>query len=158
MICRALGLSTELTERIYRAAYLHDIGAVAVASSIFTKPGKLTKLQRASMQVHSAISCELLGAFLPSADLATIALAHHERYDGGGYPQGLQGTKIPIESRVLMIADSVEAMISPRPYRKARSFASAWGEVIRGAGQQFDPSIVEAYTHRRILADVNLNP
>ncbi len=151
MISRSLGLSKELTQRIYRAAYLHDVGTIAVATSIFTKPGKLTKLQRASMQVHSAVGCELLRAFLPTTDLAKVALAHHERYDGEGYPQGLQGTKIPLESRIVTIADSVDAMMSPRAYRKTRSFAGAWGEIVRGAGGQFDPAIVDAYTHMRKL-------
>lgn len=158
MISNAIGLPRALTQRIYRAAYLHDVGSVAVAPAIFSKPGKLSQRERASMQAHSAVGGEMLAALLPSVDLAKIALAHHERYDGQGYPQGLVGTKIPLEARVLSIADSIDAMMSPRPYRQALTFAAAWGEVIREAGRQFDPSIVEAYTHMRKLAVEDSNP
>ena len=148
-IARMLGLSADLTRRIYRAAYLHDVGSVAVAGSIAGKAGTLTPEERKAMQAHAAISGELLGALLPSADLAGIALAHHERYDGHGYPQGLGGTRIPLEARVLAIADSLDAMMSPRPYREALPFAAAWDEVIREAGRQFDPCIVEDFAAPR---------
>jgi len=86
MISNAIGLPRDLTRRIYRAAYLHDVGSVVVAPTIFDNPGKLSKRERASMQAHAAVGAEMLAAFLPSVDLAKIALAHHERYDGQGYP------------------------------------------------------------------------
>lgn len=142
-IARVMGLSEEQALRILRAAYLHDVGTVAVSESIMRKPGRLTAEERATMQAHSLVGCELLGAFLSTEDLAQIALSHHERYDGNGYPDGLQGTKIPLEARILAIADSVDAMMSWRPYREPLPFSVARDEVIREVGRQFDPSIVE---------------
>ena len=157
-IARVMGLSEEQAMRILRAAYLHDVGSIAVSESIMLKPGKLTPEERAAMQVHSLISCELLGAFLSTENLAGIALAHHERYDGNGYPNGLQGTRIPLEARVLAIADSLDAMMSWRPYRNSLSFSVARDEVIREAGRQFDPSIVEVLVREgEFMAAANPN-
>jgi HD-GYP domain-containing protein (c-di-GMP phosphodiesterase class II) len=143
-IARALKCSDQQCQRIYRAAYLHDVGSIAVPPPILRKSGTLTAPERAAMQIHPLISRELLGAFLPTADLAGIALSHHERYDGGGYPHGLQGTKIPVEARVLAVADSLDAMLSRRPYREKLSSTVARDELTREAGRQFDPGIVEA--------------
>jgi HD-GYP domain-containing protein (c-di-GMP phosphodiesterase class II) len=142
-IAHALGLGKEQCQRIYRAAYLHDVGGLAVSQAILRKHGALTAAERAAMQVHPFISCQLLGAFLSTEDLAGIVLSHHERYDGHGYPNGLEGTKIPLEARVLAIADSLDAMMSRRPYRETLAPADAQVELRREAGHQFDPSIVE---------------
>ena len=142
-IARLMGLSEERAERIFRAAYLHDVGSVSVPGPIMLKPGSLTAKQRKTMQVHPLISCQLLNAFLSTKDLAKIALSHHERFDGDGYPFGLQGAKIPLEARVLAIADSLDAMMSWRPYRDPLPFPLALEEVKHGAGRQFDANIVE---------------
>lgn len=142
-IARVMGLSEEQAQRILRVAYLHDVGSIAVSESIMLKPGRLTAEERTAMQVHPLISCELLSAFLSTEDLARIALSHHERYDGNGYPNGLLGAAIPLEARVLAIADSLDAMMSWRPYRDPFPFSVARDEVIREAGRQFDPTIVE---------------
>ena len=142
-IAHALGLVEERCQRIYRAADLHDVGGLAVPQAILRKPGVLTAAERSAMQVHPLISCELLGAFLSTEDLAGIVLSHHERYDGHGYPNGLEGTKIPLDARVLAIADSMDAMMSRRPYRDTLVPADAQDELMREAGHQFDPSIVE---------------
>jgi len=143
-IARLLGRGKEEEERILRAAYLHDIGGAGVPMTFTRKPGQLTPQERAAMQVHPLISCQLLDAFLSTKDLAKIALSHHERFDGSGYPNGLQGAKIPLEARVITVADSLDAMISPRPYRNALPFSVALEELKLGAGRQFDPNIVEA--------------
>lgn len=143
-IARAVEMPEEQALRILRAGFLRDVGRLAVSDSILLKPGILTADERAAMQVHPLVSCELLGALLPTEDLAGIALSHHERYDGNGYPHGLEGTRIPLEARVLAIADSLDAMTSWRPYREALSFTAAREELIREAGRQFDPDIVEA--------------
>lgn len=142
-IARALGMSEEQALRILRAGFLRDVGSLAVSESILLKPGSLTAGERAAMEVHPLVSCELLGALLSTEDLAGIALSHHERYDGNGYPNGLKGTRIPLEARVLAIADSLDAMTSWRPYRDALSFAAAREELIQEAGCQFDPDIVQ---------------
>ena len=142
-IARALKLSDDLCQQIYRAAYLHDVGKIALSSSILRSTSVFTADERRAMQVHSRISRELLQAFLPTRDLAEIAAAHHERYDGNGYPHGLQGAKIPLPSRVLAIADSLDAMLTKSAGRTTRSYSAAWEEVIKEAGRQFDPGIVE---------------
>ena len=149
VIAHALGLASEVCQRVYRAAYLHDVGSVAVPSTVLCKPGRLTPSEREAMQVHPLISRELLAAFLPTGDIAGIALSHHERYDGNGYPGGLQGTRIPIEARVLALADSLDGMLTRQPYRNALPFSSAWSEIIREAGRQFDPCIVENLACRK---------
>jgi HD-GYP domain-containing protein (c-di-GMP phosphodiesterase class II) len=142
-IARFMGLPEKWAGRILRAAYLHDVGSVGVPGAVMRKPESLTAEERKAMQVHPLISCELLGAFLSTEDLAGIALSHHERFDGDGYPNGLQGVKIPLEARVLAIADSLDAMMSLRPYRNPLPFSVALREITRGAGGQFDPNIVE---------------
>jgi HD-GYP domain-containing protein (c-di-GMP phosphodiesterase class II) len=143
-IARFMGLPEELAEKILRGAYLHDVGSVAVPGAVMMKRESLTAEERKVMQVHPRISCELLHAFLPTQDLAAVALSHHEWFDGQGYPHGLQGAKIPLEARVVTIADSLDAMMSPRPYRAPILFSQAMKELTRGAGKQFDPNIVEA--------------
>ncbi|HEV2423670.1 MAG TPA: HD domain-containing phosphohydrolase [Terriglobia bacterium] len=142
-IARAMGMPEEQALRVLRAGFLRDVGTMAVSESILLKPGSLTIGERAAMQVHPLVSCELLGALLSTEDLAGIALSHHERYDGKGYPDGLEGKRIPLEARVLTMADSLEAMTSWRPYRDALSLPAARKELIQEAGGQFDPDIVE---------------
>jgi len=142
-IARAVGMSEEQALRILRAGFLRDVGTLAISESILLKPGRLTADERSAVQVHPLVSYELLDALLSTEDLAGIALCHHERYDGNGYPNGLQGTGIPLEARVLAIADSLDAMTSWRPYREPLSFPAARKEIITQAGRQFDPDIVE---------------
>jgi HD-GYP domain-containing protein (c-di-GMP phosphodiesterase class II) len=147
-IARVMGLSEEQAMRILRAAYLRDVGSIAIPEAILLKPGSLTAKERAAIEVHPLISCQLLSAFLSTEDLASVALAHHERFDGNGYPAGLRGVKIPLEARVLAIADSLDAMVSSRPYRDALPFSVARAQVIRRAGSQFDPNIVETLVRK----------
>ncbi len=147
-IARFMGLGDEQAARILRAAYLHDVGGVSVPREVMRKRGAFTAEERKSMQVHPRVSCELLGAFLPTLDLAAITLSHHERFDGQGYPEGLEGVRIPLEARVLAIADSLDAMISRRPYRDPLPFSAALDEVRREAGRQFDPTIVEVLSRK----------
>jgi HD-GYP domain-containing protein (c-di-GMP phosphodiesterase class II) len=142
-IARLMGLSEDDSRRIFQAAYLHDAGSAAVPKSIMLKSGNLTAEERGTMQRHPLISRELLRTFVPTRDLAGIALAHHERFDGDGYPNGLAGVKIPLEARILAIADSLDAMMSWRPYREPLSFRVALKEIKCEAGRQFDASIVE---------------
>ena len=151
-IARDLKLSEELSQRIYRAAYLHDVGKIALSPTILRKTGRFTAEERRAMQVHSLIGHQLLGAFLPTEDLAEIALSHHERYDGDGYPNGLQGGRIPLAARVLAIADSLDAVLSRHTGRNTIAFAAAWREITQQAGRQFDPCIVDAVTRPGMVA------
>ena len=138
-----MGLPQEQAECILRAAYLHDVGSVGVPEAVMHKSQGFTAEERQAMQVHPRISCELLHTFLSTRDLAAIALSHHERFDGDGYPNGVQGFKIPLEARVMAIADSLDAMMSKRPYRAPLPFSLALNEITRQAGRQFDPNMVE---------------
>ncbi len=127
------------------AAYLHDIGKVGVSDAILNKPGPLTSEEREEMQRHPESGATILArrAFLKEA--AEIVLAHHERFDGTGYPNGLRGEDIPIEARILAVADAYDAMSWQRPYGVTLSKADARAEIARNAGTQFDPVVVKAF-------------
>ncbi len=147
-IANLLGLPPEQAGRILRGGYLHDVGWVCVPGPSLLKPGSLSAEERMAVHSHPYIGFELLRAFLSTEDLSEMALLHHERFDGEGYPNGLRGTRIPIEARVLSIADSLDAMMSPRPYRNTFTYSQAMAELIRAAGKQFDSSIVEVLASR----------
>ncbi|MBZ5516929.1 MAG: HD domain-containing protein, partial [Acidobacteriia bacterium] len=134
----------ELTH-ISRGAYLHDIGKIGVPDSILLKEGKLTPEEMAIMQTHARIGYDLVCRIAFLAPAAAIVLTHQERYDGTGYPQGLMGNEIPVGSRVFAVADTLDAMTSDRPYRRALPMAAARAEVQRESGRQFDPEVVRVY-------------
>lgn len=144
-IARAMGCTNEQLKTIARGAYLHDIGKIGIPDSVLLKQGKLTAEEMSVMQTHVRIGYELLCRipFLSSA--SEIVLAHQERYDGRGYPQGLMGEEIPLGARIFAIADTLDAMTSDRPYRQALPFETAREEVIRESGKQFDPDIVRVF-------------
>ncbi len=145
VMARAMQCSEDEIRQIVRGAYLHDIGKIGIPDSILLKPAKLTPEEVAVMQTHARIGYDLVCriAFLASA--AAIVLTHQERYDGTGYPQGLMGEEIPLGARIFAIADTLDAMTSDRPYRRALSFADAEAEILRESGRQFDPRVVEAF-------------
>jgi putative nucleotidyltransferase with HDIG domain len=122
---------------------LHDIGKVAVPDGILHKPEPLVEEERRLMHRHPVIGWEILKAipFLESA--AGIVRAHHERFDGKGYPDGLAGEEIPLEARIFAVADALDAITTDRPYRQAVSLAEARQVIAKGSGTQFDPSVVE---------------
>ncbi len=144
-IAQQMGCSKEQMTNIARGAFLHDIGKIGVPDAILRKPAKLTDAETAVMQTHVRIGYDLVSriAFLSGA--SAIILTHHERFDGTGYPQGLMGVEIPIGARIFVIADTLDAMTSDRPYRLALPFSTAREEIIRQAGRQFDPEVVEAF-------------
>jgi HD-GYP domain-containing protein (c-di-GMP phosphodiesterase class II) len=127
------------------AGILHDIGKLAVADAVLHKPGALTDAEWEDVRRHSEVGARILThAGLP--DVASWVLAHHERWAGGGYPHGTAGESIPLEARILAVADSYEAMTAVRPYRSAPlSEAAARIELRRCAGTQFDPAVVDAF-------------
>ena len=146
LIAAELGLDAARLARIRLAGLLHDVGKIGVPDAILSKPGKLTDEEYARMQAHSVLGYEIVSA----ADLPTEATwvrHHHERYDGRGYPDGLAGEAIPLESRIIFVADAFEAMSSDRPYRKAPGEKYALAELRRHAGTQFDEHIVDALIH-----------
>lgn len=146
LLARTLGLPDAHVELIRRAAPLHDVGKIGIPDRILLKPGKLSPAEFEVMKTHTTIGAAILsGSRFPLLQLAEhIALTHHERWDGDGFPQGLRGEEIPIEARIVAVADAFDAMISDRPYRKALSAEEAWEILWDGAGTQWDEHVVEA--------------
>jgi putative nucleotidyltransferase with HDIG domain len=144
-IARALGVDGDPLKQITRGAFLHDIGKIGVPDSILLKEGKLTPEEMAVMQSHARIGYDLVSRIAFLAAAAEIVLTHQERFDGAGYPQGLAGEEIPLGARIFAVADTLDAMTSDRPYRRALPFSAARAEVIRESGRQFDPKVVEAF-------------
>lgn len=144
-IARAAGLSQADVRDVRIAACLHDVGKIGINNDILHKPGPLTEKERAAMQRHAAIGYEILLP-VPIPDAIKLAVRHHhERWDGGGYPDGLAGEAIPVLARVIAVADSYGALTSDRPYRRAQDPNDAMAEIVRCAGAQFDPKIVKAF-------------
>ncbi|HEX2084057.1 MAG TPA: diguanylate cyclase [Solirubrobacteraceae bacterium] len=140
----ALGLEPERVDRIRLAGVLHDLGKIGVADPILRKPGALTESEWAEMKKHPELGARILsGANLD--DISSWVLAHHERPDGRGYPSGVAGEGIPLEARILAVADSFEAMTSDRVYRGAMPVDAAIAELRRCSGTQFDEHVVEAF-------------
>lgn len=145
LIARRLGFGLEAVERVKIAGVLHDIGKLAVADAILHKPGALEPDEWAEVRRHAEVGARIC-SHAGLRDVAAWVLAHHERWTGGGYPHGIAGTAIPLEARILSVADSYEAMTAARPYRNpALSPEAAQQELRDGAGTQFDPEVVEAF-------------
>jgi response regulator RpfG family c-di-GMP phosphodiesterase len=126
------------------AARLHDVGKLGVPDSILQKPGPLDEDEWAVMRRHPEWGAEMVARVPGLEELARLVAAHHERWDGAGYPHGLRGEAIPLASRVISVCDAFEAMVSRRPYRAPLSVDSALGELLGAAGSQFDPQVVAA--------------
>jgi diguanylate cyclase (GGDEF)-like protein/putative nucleotidyltransferase with HDIG domain len=149
-VAQELALPAAQVVRLHRAAFLHDIGKVAVPVAVLEKPEPLTPEEFEQVKLHSAVGATMLEHAGLRAEAIWVR-HHHERIDGGGYPDGLTGTDIPIESRVILVVDSFEAMTSDRPYRRGMSVAEAVAELHAHAGTQFDPHVVSAF--ERVVAD-----
>ncbi len=141
---KRLGLSSERLEFLKWASILHDIGKLAVDKEILNKPTKLTPEEYEKVKIHPVVGAKLL-QIAGFKEIAKIVRHHHERYDGKGYPDGLKSEEIPLESRIICIVDSLDAMTSNRPYRPALSTEEAIEEIIRNKGTQFDPAIAEVF-------------
>jgi response regulator RpfG family c-di-GMP phosphodiesterase len=141
----AMGRPKDELKQILRGSYLHDIGKIGIPDAILLKEGKLTADEMAVMQTHVRIGYDLVSRIAFLAPAAAIVLTHQERWDGTGYPQGLVGDEIPLGARIFSVADTLDAMTSDRPYRKALPFSAARQEITRFAGTQFDPEVVHVF-------------
>ena len=143
-IAAELRLPEHEVEGIRLAASIHDIGKICVPSEILSKPGPLSPAERALVQQHPQVGHDIVCGISTAWPIATMVLQHHERLDGSGYPSGLKGDEILLGSRILAVADTVEAMASHRPYRPARGLEAALAQVAGEAGESLDADVVEA--------------
>lgn len=139
------GLTSEEMYELELSAIFHDIGKIGTPDAVLNKPSRLTEDEFNIMKQHPEHSWEILQDFNHFEKIATIARSHHERYDGKGYPQNLKGDEIPVAARIILIADTFDAMTSTRPYRKGLSYEVAFAELIQFSGSQFDPKMVELF-------------
>ncbi|MDQ6781569.1 MAG: response regulator [Candidatus Eremiobacteraeota bacterium] len=154
LIALTQNLRPNVIESIFAGSPLHDVGNVAIPDHILLKQGKLTTLEFDTMKQHTLVGYELLkddaSSLLNTA--ATIALTHHERYDGAGYPNGLKGDDIPLAGRICALADSFDVLTSQRPYKPAFDTTKALAEIMSCRGTQFDPLLVDAF--KSVLPEV----
>lgn len=144
MLARRLGRPEREVQLVHWAATVHDIGKIGIPEEVLNKEGKLSAAERQIIQQHPLIGARILAPIGSFRRLVPIVTHHHECFDGSGYPAGLRGEKIPLPSRVIMVADAFEAMTANRCYRKKRSDAEARAELMRHSGGQFDPQVVQA--------------
>ena len=149
-LSKDLGLSEDEKLALQAASILHDIGKIAVPDYIISKPGRLTPDEFEKMKIHPIVGAEIVERIEFPYPVAPIVRAHHEKWDGSGYPLGLQGDQIPMGARILSVVDCFDALASDRQYRKALPLAEAMAVVAREAGKSFDPQIVEVLGLRYI--------
>lgn len=145
LLARQHGLTVRQAEMVHMAGHLHDIGKIGIPDSILLKPGPLTTAEWEIMRLHPRMGADILQpvkVFCGKPGVCEMVLAHHERFDGSGYPFGLRGNDIPLGARIVAVADALSAMTEERPYRKSMSLQDAVEEIARGAGAHFDPSVV----------------
>jgi len=144
----AAGMSERALHLLYNAAPMHDVGKIGIPDNILLKPGKLNKDEWQVMKTHCAIGAEIIGESGDSELLqlsACVALTHHEKWDGNGYPNGLKGDNIPFEGRIVAIADVFDALTSVRPYKKAWAVENAMDLLFEESGKHFDPNLVPLF-------------
>jgi len=144
-IAKAIPVPNGYLPILARAAFLHDIGKMAIPDSILRKPGPLNNDEKQIMRTHCEIGYNMLTKIPFLRDAAEIVLAHQEFYDGTGYPRGLMGEEIPLGARIFAVTDALDVMISDQPYRRAMPLSQAREEIRRCSGAQFDPKVVEVF-------------
>jgi putative nucleotidyltransferase with HDIG domain len=144
-IARALGTPLAETTEIEFGFLLHDIGKVAINDAILYKPGPLTDEERDQMRRHPVVGADIVHGIDFLGPAADVIRSHHERWDGGGYPDGLAGERIPLAARVFAVADVFDALTTERPYRPTSSFAEARATIVSESGTHFDPQVVDAF-------------
>jgi len=144
-IARELGLSENQQETIRNAGILHDIGKIGISESILQKPGPLTEEELEAVQDHPAIGEKICQPLRSANKVLTVIRHHQERHDGEGYPDGLKGEEIPIEARIISVADAYDAMTSPRPYRPPMALRQVLDTLRSESGRQWDPEVVKVF-------------
>jgi HD-GYP domain-containing protein (c-di-GMP phosphodiesterase class II) len=144
-VARLLGWTPDRIAMLRHAAPIHDVGKVVVRAEVLLKPGALSEDERDEMREHPRAGASLVLPLRNAKHVLPYVLLHHERWDGSGYPCGLRGRSIPVEARLLSVADAFDAMTSVRPYSSSRTRGDAFAELERAAGTQFDPAMVEAF-------------
>jgi len=144
-IARAAEIPLEKIRAIAHGAFLHDVGMISVPSDIVRKPGQLVPDEWVALRQHCHSGFQLLQKMPFASEAAEIVYAHHERFDGSGYPRGLKGNEIPVGARIVAIADALDAITSDWVYRAAQTFDSACQEIERWSGRQFDPTFVRVF-------------
>ena len=155
LIAKELGIESEQIKKVYKAAILHDIGKIATPDSVLLKPGKLTSLDYDLIKLHACAGYEMLSNIDMYKDLAVIILHHHERHDGTGYPDGLQGDEIPLLSRIMVVGDAFDAMTTNRIYKVRKEIPESLAELKSLSGTQFHPDVVKVAL--KVLADVKVS-
>lgn len=145
VLADAIGLTADEKYVLELSAWMHDVGKIGVPDSILTKPSRLTPEEFAVMKLHAGKGGEIVGQIEELSQVADVIRHHHERPDGQGYPDGLRGEAIPLLSRIILIADSFEAMTSDRSYRRSTGRGQAFEELKKHSGDQFDPKLVAAF-------------
>jgi response regulator RpfG family c-di-GMP phosphodiesterase len=148
-LCRAMAPDLGEEPSVEYGFLLHDVGKIGIPDEVLRKPGPLTEEERRLMQKHTVIGEQMLGgvAFLKGPGLSVVR-SHHERWDGGGYPDGLSRDEVPLGARVFAVADTLDAITSDRVYRRAQPWRTAREEILRQEGRQFDPDVVDAFRAR----------
>jgi putative nucleotidyltransferase with HDIG domain len=154
-ISKEMLLDEVYTEKLVHAALLHDIGKIGVHEDILNKPSRLSDEEYDKVKQHPSIAAQILSGYDAFKDLNEIVIAHHERYDGDGYPYGLKGEEIPLGARILSVADTFDAVTSDRVYRRGMSLNEAKKILVEEKGKQFDPYIVEAFLN--IIDDLEVD-
>jgi HD-GYP domain-containing protein (c-di-GMP phosphodiesterase class II) len=162
IIGKAAGLSGRAIERLGKAALLHDVGKIhEMYAPILRKPDKLTADEWAIMKTHPVKSAELVGAVSHLRDIVPAIRHHHENWNGTGYPDAVEGKAIPLFSRIIAIADTIDAMTTTRPYRAARSLEDVRAELAAMSGKQFDPlicvAVLESIFFKKLSGAVSMN-
>lgn len=145
LIARDMKLPPAQIKTIHEAAYMHDIGKIGIPDRVLNKEGRLDREEMRYMQAHPRIGYNVLAKLPFFKNISKIVLSHHERWDGMGYPNGLQGTSIPLESRIIAVADAFDAITSDRPYRKGQSLDYGIEEIHKHREDQFDPHVVDHF-------------
>lgn len=159
LISRLIGLTCGMTDRevdlLYLAAEMHDLGKMVIPVSLLLKPGKLDRYEWAVMKTHTTIGADIIGdrGSEPLKTAKLVALTHHERWDGNGYPKGLHGEQIPLMGRIVTICDVFDALTNERPYKKAWSEEEAIEVIKKGSGSHFDPLLVNAFLE--VIPDIH---
>jgi putative nucleotidyltransferase with HDIG domain len=144
-LAEVMGIASEQRRDIRKGALLHDIGKIGISDRILLKPGKLTPDEWVEMRKHPEIGYWILMGSHELRTASEIVIAHHERWDGNGYPNRLRGTNIPLGARIFSVVDTFDALTSNRPYHRSESYESARKEIETNAGTQFDPMVVEHF-------------